>query len=193
LKIFFIIIFAFVFFLNAFAQTREEKLDGFLGIKGGTSQEEVSKAMLGKEDISADKNQKNPSKLFFTGGKWESFKPFSWIFTFSSEGLHTVEIILSPEDNVDKKKQAEELYSKAVHSLKRVYGEPKELESSEKQKDNQSASWEFPSDGDTNSVSISVTPNSTVNVVYQNGAMVHRLLARKAIELKYLKLHNGEY
>ncbi len=159
-------------------------LEGFWGIKWGTSAAQMKKEMLQKQGVTLDAKNSKDGSMFFDNGKWGAFRVVFSIFQYGERGVHTAKALLSP--TVEAK--VIDLYDDVVSSLTEKYGDPKneikdfkppyrdgdgyETQAIKYGKGTYSTYWGIPSaKGDEDAIVVEITEGLEVRVTYQNTDM----------------------
>lgn len=108
---------AFFLTICYFSYSQVQNLEGFLGIKFGSSREEVKKSMLLRQDCKLDIQNSNENVLFFDNVNFGGRKTEYIIFKFVNNQFHTGAVVLKPE----LESKCIELYTKIKDELNEKY------------------------------------------------------------------------
>lgn len=112
----------FVYSFNCFAQVANTKpvLEGFLGIKFGSSQEEVRNVMLTKQGFKYNSELSDNNRLIFGEGMFAGNYAENLAFVFVNNKFYTSILIFKPSSS----SKILELYQEIVNGITKKYFKP---------------------------------------------------------------------
>ena len=172
--------FFFIAILFISTNTFSQKLDGFLGIKFGSSIAEVKKEMLARKGCTIDLTKCDTSHLFFGDCVFAGRETLFILFRFFKNKFHTVNVFFRPafEQKVNDlyleiKKELDEKYYLTKSDFNESFV----------------SFWKFKNTKTTrkdvnNSISLDITELSIVKLTYQDGLLVLPALAAQNVKNK---------
>ncbi len=169
----------------------EQQLEGFLGIKFGTSSEDVKDFMFTKPNCTIDLENSDNNQLFFEGAKFAGREPLFILFKFVDNKFHTACVLIKPKlesQTIDLyneiKNEVNEKYYKTEEDYE-TYKYPYEKNDGHTEtaielgKATFSAFWKFNSSSDENYIALSITEGLHIKINYQDGSLVQIAVDRE--------------
>lgn len=185
----FILIILLLVSVNSFSQT----LDGFFGMKFGSSKESIKKIMLEKPGCNFDTKHSTEDILIFNGLKFAGRDIQFMLFSFTNNKFHTSRVVLVSE----LESKTVELYNEIKGELNEKYFTTKsdyEFYKSPYEKGDGytesaiklgkaefSAFWKFKNPNSPegqNIISLEINPSLSISLGYQDGVLIKEVVSK---------------
>src|ERR687884_1112783 len=177
---------------NFFAQTTEKTLDGFWGMKFGSSIAECKRIILSKEGAVLDTKHSTENKLIVDGAEFGGRKTAFIALLFTDNKLHTAKVYFVPR----LESKVFELYDEIKSEINDKYyvtkndyrlfkypyedGDGYETQAIKLGKASIASFWSFPrSDGHKNSISLEINETLIVILSYQDGLLIEEAIEKQ--------------
>ena len=168
------------------SETTGPKLDSFLDIPWGATQEDAAKIIEARPGL--ERTDTKERMIKFKGGQFGGRNVDVWVLGFLDNRFHTAKILFYPreshiiKDYGDIKQLLFEKYGKPsinLHRFKYPYeaGDGHELTAIKLGKASICALWDFPVPGKKpNTISVEINETMAIELVYQNGELIDKVV-----------------